>query len=146
MLGKGLRSPFQELEEAEIQMMLLLSKFSSWYPFWLYSFVTIDRFFRLAISWSLSCRYINSDFSFVDIRYQPILIFVQMREYFGSLCRSSFYDQIKHIYYKIRSTGTLNYTGVSTSSTINPSNQVRSLSQFFYWVGTTSFHFHALLY
>ncbi|KAK9919411.1 hypothetical protein M0R45_028004 [Rubus argutus] len=51
--------------------------------------------------------------------------FLQMREYFGSLCRSSFYDQIKHIYYKIRSTGTLNYTGVSTSSTINPSNQTK---------------------
>ncbi|PRQ41660.1 putative glucuronosyltransferase [Rosa chinensis] len=49
--------------------------------------------------------------------------FLQTREYFGSLSRSSFYDQIKHVYYKIRSTGTLNYTSVSTSSTINASNQ-----------------------
>ncbi|XP_004302108.1 PREDICTED: inositol phosphorylceramide glucuronosyltransferase 1 [Fragaria vesca subsp. vesca] len=51
--------------------------------------------------------------------------FLQTREYFGSLCRSSFYDQIKHIYYKIKSTGTLNYAAVSTSSNINLSNQTK---------------------
>ncbi|KAL6142925.1 hypothetical protein ACLB2K_061200 [Fragaria x ananassa] len=51
--------------------------------------------------------------------------FLQTREYFGSLCRSSFYDQIKHIYYKIKSTGTLNYAAISTSSNINLSNQTK---------------------
>ncbi|KAL6132479.1 hypothetical protein ACLB2K_064722 [Fragaria x ananassa] len=51
--------------------------------------------------------------------------FLQTREYFGSLCRSSCYDQIKHIYYKIKSTGTLNYAAVSTSSNINLSNQTK---------------------
>ncbi|ONI05028.1 hypothetical protein PRUPE_6G352300 [Prunus persica] len=52
-------------------------------------------------------------------------LFLQSQEYFCSLCRSSLYDQIKHLYYKIRSTVTLNYTVVSTSSSINPNHQTR---------------------
>lgn len=43
--------------------------------------------------------------------------FLQTWEYFGSLCRSSLCDRIRHMYYKIRSTGSLTYSGVSTSST-----------------------------
>ncbi|KAM2895614.1 hypothetical protein FF1_010699 [Malus domestica] len=48
---------------------------------------------------------------------------VQTQDYFSSLCRSSLYDQIKHLCYKIRSMGTPNYTVVSTSSSINPNHQ-----------------------
>lgn len=47
------------------------------------------------------------------------LIFSQGRE--GSLCWSSFCNQIRYLYYKIRSNGTVGYSGVST---MNPSYQV----------------------
>ncbi|KAE8009983.1 hypothetical protein FH972_006383 [Carpinus fangiana] len=55
--------------------------------------------------------------------YRSVL---QTREYFGSLCRSSLCDGIRHLYYKIRSIGSLTYSGVSTSSTIgsNPHPKV----------------------
>ncbi|XVF30978.1 hypothetical protein REPUB_Repub16aG0105800 [Reevesia pubescens] len=41
----------------------------------------------------------------------------------GSLCRTSLFNQIRHLYYIIRSSGTVAYTGVSSSSTINANNQ-----------------------
>ncbi|XP_010420611.1 PREDICTED: inositol phosphorylceramide glucuronosyltransferase 1 [Camelina sativa] len=46
---------------------------------------------------------------------------IQGRE--GSLCWSSFINQIRYLYYKIRSNGTLGYSGVST---MNPSYQPHS--------------------
>ncbi|CAA7061882.1 unnamed protein product [Microthlaspi erraticum] len=44
----------------------------------------------------------------------------------GSLCRTSLCNQIRYLYYKIRSNGTLGYSGVSTLSTMNPSYQLQS--------------------
>ncbi|KAG2696683.1 hypothetical protein I3760_07G070500 [Carya illinoinensis] len=49
--------------------------------------------------------------------------FLQTREYFGSFCRSSLCDSIRHMYYKIRYGGSLSYSGVSTSSTIGSNHQ-----------------------
>ncbi|GMY20606.1 inositol phosphorylceramide glucuronosyltransferase 1 [Fagus crenata] len=49
--------------------------------------------------------------------------FLQTREHFGSLCRSSLCDHIRHMYYRIRSGGSLTYSGVSTSSTISSNHQ-----------------------
>ncbi|XP_041018568.1 inositol phosphorylceramide glucuronosyltransferase 1 [Juglans microcarpa x Juglans regia] len=49
--------------------------------------------------------------------------FLQTREYFGSFCRSSLCDSIRHMYYKIRYGGSLSYSGVSTSSTISSNHQ-----------------------
>ncbi|XP_024025163.1 inositol phosphorylceramide glucuronosyltransferase 1 [Morus notabilis] len=51
--------------------------------------------------------------------------FLQTREYFSSLCRSSLCDHIRHIYIKIRSAGTHTYAGVSTSSNSNPNHQAK---------------------
>ncbi|XP_044482389.1 inositol phosphorylceramide glucuronosyltransferase 1 isoform X1 [Mangifera indica] len=48
--------------------------------------------------------------------YRTIL---QIQEHFGSLCRSSLCDQIRLLYFKIRSRGALAYTGVPSSSTTN---------------------------
>ncbi|KAJ0079652.1 hypothetical protein Patl1_23111 [Pistacia atlantica] len=45
--------------------------------------------------------------------------FLQIREHFGSLCRSSLCDQIRLLYFKIRSCGALAYTSVSSSSAAN---------------------------
>lgn len=84
---------------------------------------------------------------FIFSEYQGIWILVQSQEYFGSLCRSSLYDQIKHLYYKIRSTVTLNYTVVSTSSSINPNHQVRShVSVVFVGLVQFPFTFKLILY
>ncbi|KFK26089.1 hypothetical protein AALP_AA8G201300 [Arabis alpina] len=44
----------------------------------------------------------------------------------GSLCRSSLFNQIRYLYYKVRSNGTLGYSGVSTLSNINPSYQLHN--------------------
>ncbi|XVE62700.1 hypothetical protein DITRI_Ditri06bG0140700 [Diplodiscus trichospermus] len=41
----------------------------------------------------------------------------------GSFCRTSLCNQIRHLYYVIRSSGTVAYTGVSSSSTINANSQ-----------------------
>ncbi|PON45970.1 Glycosyl transferase [Parasponia andersonii] len=51
--------------------------------------------------------------------------FLQTREYLSSLCRSSLCDHIRHLYFKIRSAGTLAYAGVSTSFTSNPTYQAK---------------------
>ncbi|KAG2333720.1 hypothetical protein Bca52824_004900 [Brassica carinata] len=48
-------------------------------------------------------------------------IYRSLQGYEGSL-----YNQIRYIYYKIRSNGTLGYSGVSTFSTMNPSHQLHS--------------------
>ncbi|XP_062144687.1 inositol phosphorylceramide glucuronosyltransferase 1 isoform X2 [Alnus glutinosa] len=52
--------------------------------------------------------------------------FLQTLKYFGSLRRSSLCDGIRYLYHKIRSIGSLTYSGVSTSSTIgsNPHHKV----------------------
>ncbi|CAH2047361.1 unnamed protein product [Thlaspi arvense] len=39
---------------------------------------------------------------------------IQGRDFLGSSCRSSVCNQIRHLYYKVRSNGTLGYSGVST--------------------------------
>ncbi|KAK1582886.1 hypothetical protein Q3G72_019255 [Acer saccharum] len=51
--------------------------------------------------------------------------FLQTRCYFGTLCRNSLCDRIRHLYVKIRAGGPLTYTVVSPSATIN-SNQLFS--------------------
>ncbi|KAB1202913.1 putative glucuronosyltransferase PGSIP6 [Morella rubra] len=51
------------------------------------------------------------------------LSFSSTRESFGSLCRTSLCDRIRHLYYRLRSGGSLTYTGVSTSSSIGSSHQ-----------------------
>lgn len=50
------------------------------------------------------------------------------REYFGSFCRGSLCDQVRHLYYKIRSSGPLPYTTISTSG-INSIHQLPNGSQ-----------------
>ncbi|XWS58434.1 hypothetical protein CRYUN_Cryun08bG0033400 [Craigia yunnanensis] len=47
----------------------------------------------------------------------------------GSLCRTSLCNQIRHLYYVIRSSGTVAYTGVSSSSTINANSQFPNVAQ-----------------
>ncbi|KAF8053272.1 hypothetical protein N665_1437s0008 [Sinapis alba] len=49
---------------------------------------------------------------------------IQGRDFLGSLCRSSVCNQIRHLYYKVRSNGTLGYSGVSTLSTMNSNYQL----------------------
>ncbi|KAL0005454.1 hypothetical protein SO802_013015 [Lithocarpus litseifolius] len=55
--------------------------------------------------------------------------FLQTREHFGSFCRSSLCDHIKHLYYRIRSSGSLTYSGISTSATINSNHQLSNGAQ-----------------
>ncbi|GAV86215.1 Glyco_transf_8 domain-containing protein [Cephalotus follicularis] len=55
--------------------------------------------------------------------------FLQTREYFGSFCRSSLCDHIRHLYYKIRSSGAFSYTGVSSSPSINSNHQFSNGAQ-----------------
>lgn len=55
--------------------------------------------------------------------------FLQTREHFGSLCRSSLCDYVRHMYYRIRSGGSLTYSGVSTSSTISSNHQFSNDAQ-----------------
>ena len=57
---------------------------------------------------------------------KSILIFLQTREIFGSFCRKTLYDPLRHLYYKFRSGGGLPYSTVSSSSTINSNQQVSS--------------------
>ncbi|XP_004494729.1 inositol phosphorylceramide glucuronosyltransferase 1-like [Cicer arietinum] len=54
--------------------------------------------------------------------------FIKNREYFGSSCRGSLYDQVRHLYYKIRSSGPLAYSSISTSAT-NSIHQLLNGSQ-----------------
>ncbi|XP_010413938.1 PREDICTED: inositol phosphorylceramide glucuronosyltransferase 1-like [Camelina sativa] len=51
---------------------------------------------------------------------------IQGRDFLGSVCRSSLCIQIRHLYYKVRSNGTVGYSGVSTLSTMNPSYQLHT--------------------
>uniref|UniRef100_A0A1J3FEJ8 Hexosyltransferase n=1 Tax=Noccaea caerulescens TaxID=107243 RepID=A0A1J3FEJ8_NOCCA len=51
---------------------------------------------------------------------------IQGRDLFGSLCRSSLYNQITHLYCKLRSNVTLCYGGVSTLSTMNSNYQLHT--------------------
>ncbi|KAJ1385110.1 Nucleotide-diphospho-sugar transferase [Sesbania bispinosa] len=44
-------------------------------------------------------------------------LFLKNRGYFGTFCRGSLCDQVRQLYYKIRSSGPLAYTGISTSAT-----------------------------
>ncbi|KAK7285898.1 hypothetical protein RJT34_20683 [Clitoria ternatea] len=43
--------------------------------------------------------------------------FLKNRGYFSSSCRSSLCDPVRHLYYRIRSSGPLAYTSISTSTT-----------------------------
>lgn len=72
----------------------------------------------------------NSSIKHIGLRISlGILYFLQNREYFGSFCRGSPCDQVRHLYYKIRSSGPLPYTTISTSG-INSIHQVGFLSVF----------------
>ncbi|KAG2243590.1 hypothetical protein Bca52824_094567 [Brassica carinata] len=51
---------------------------------------------------------------------------IKGRDFMGSLCRSSVCNQIRHLYYKVRSNGTLGYSGVSTLSTMNSNYQLHT--------------------
>lgn len=44
-------------------------------------------------------------------------LFTKNQGYFSSSCRSSLFDQVKHLYYRIRSNGPLAYTSISTATT-----------------------------
>ncbi|XP_022144543.1 inositol phosphorylceramide glucuronosyltransferase 1 [Momordica charantia] len=44
---------------------------------------------------------------------------LQIRWYSNTSCRSLFCDQARHLYYKIKSVGTINYTSLSTLNTVN---------------------------
>lgn len=48
---------------------------------------------------------------------------VQSRELLNSLCRGSLCDHVRHLYYKIRSAGTVPYNSVTTSTTTSPNHQ-----------------------
>ncbi|KAK9292970.1 hypothetical protein L1049_020952 [Liquidambar formosana] len=56
-------------------------------------------------------------------------LFLRAREFFGSSCRSSLCDHIRHLYYRFRSNGALAYSGVSSSSTINSNQQFSNGAQ-----------------
>lgn len=58
--------------------------------------------------------------------YRTIL---QAREFFGSVYRSSLCNRIRHLYYKIRSSGTLAYSSVSVSSAIDSNHQYINAAQ-----------------
>ncbi|XP_010558734.1 PREDICTED: inositol phosphorylceramide glucuronosyltransferase 1 [Tarenaya hassleriana] len=62
------------------------------------------------------------------------------REFLGSLCRSSVCNQIRHLYYRIRSNGTLGYSGVSTLSSMNSNYQLHNgaHSKVPQWLGAVS--------
>ncbi|MBA0729326.1 hypothetical protein Golax_020514 [Gossypium laxum] len=47
----------------------------------------------------------------------------------GSVCRTSFCNQVRHFYHIIRSSGTVAYTSVSSSSTINANSQFPNSAQ-----------------
>lgn len=55
--------------------------------------------------------------------------FLQTRDHFGSFCRTSLGDHIRHLYFKVRSVGSIAYTGVSSSSTINSNHQFSNSAQ-----------------
>ena len=119
MLGNSLKNPFLELEEAKILMTSFLSKSSSCYLFVLYFFVTIVLSFRL----------VATDY-FAFLKSMSIAVWISnhiLVQTGGSLCRISLCNQIRHLYYVIRSSGTVAYTGVSSSSTTNANSQVSFL-------------------
>ncbi|CAG7890807.1 unnamed protein product [Brassica rapa] len=51
---------------------------------------------------------------------------IKGRDFLSSLCRNSVCNQIRHLYYKVRSNGTLGYSGVSTLSTMNSNYQLHT--------------------
>ncbi|CAI8615592.1 unnamed protein product [Vicia faba] len=55
--------------------------------------------------------------------------FMKNREYFGSFFRGSLCDQVRHLYYKIRSSGAIVYTSMSTSATNSIHQQLSNGSQ-----------------
>ncbi|XP_019439927.1 PREDICTED: inositol phosphorylceramide glucuronosyltransferase 1 [Lupinus angustifolius] len=55
--------------------------------------------------------------------------FLKNQGYFGSFCRSSLCDHIRHLYYRIKSGGPLAYASISTS-TINSSHQLSNGAQY----------------
>ncbi|XP_031283835.1 inositol phosphorylceramide glucuronosyltransferase 1 isoform X1 [Pistacia vera] len=55
--------------------------------------------------------------------------FLQIREHFSSLCRSSLCDQIRLLYFKIRSCGALAYSSVSSSSATNSNHHFSNGAQ-----------------
>ncbi|KAJ9682465.1 hypothetical protein PVL29_018395 [Vitis rotundifolia] len=55
--------------------------------------------------------------------------FLQTREFFGSFCRTTLCDPLRHLYYKFRSGGALPYSSVSSSSTINSNQQFSNGAQ-----------------
>ncbi|KAB1202575.1 putative glucuronosyltransferase PGSIP6 [Morella rubra] len=123
-LGNSLKNLFPELEEAEIVKMIFLSNCSFYYHFLLFSPVTM-----IALSFSSVIKGYYSYYFYLDKRIDyscsqlSYYIFMQTRESFGSLCRTSLCDRIRHLYYRLRSGGSLTYTGVSTSSSIGSSHQ-----------------------
>ena len=71
-----------------------------------------------------------NNFGWIDILVQSLcfkliqlyislitLYFLQNQGYFSTLCRSSLCDQVRHLYYRIRSNGPLAYNSISTSTT-----------------------------
>ncbi|KAK7269164.1 hypothetical protein RIF29_21880 [Crotalaria pallida] len=56
-------------------------------------------------------------------------LFLKNQGYFGSFCRSSPCDYIRHLYYRIKSGGPLAYASISTS-TINSSHQLLNGAQY----------------
>ncbi|PNY06186.1 glycogenin-1, partial [Trifolium pratense] len=53
---------------------------------------------------------------FCALLFSCYLSFMKNREYFGSFCRGSPFNQFRQLYYKIRSSGPLAYTTISTSA------------------------------
>ncbi|CAJ2631459.1 unnamed protein product [Trifolium pratense] len=60
---------------------------------------------------------------FCALLFSCYLSFMKNREYFGSFCRGSPFNQFRQLYYKIRSSGPLAYTTISTSA-----NSIHQLS------------------
>ncbi|XP_057961461.1 inositol phosphorylceramide glucuronosyltransferase 1 isoform X2 [Malania oleifera] len=56
--------------------------------------------------------------------------FLQAREFFGSICRSSLWDHVRHIHYKFRAGGTLAYSSISSSSANNSNQQLSNGAQY----------------
>ncbi|XP_061371339.1 inositol phosphorylceramide glucuronosyltransferase 1-like isoform X2 [Gastrolobium bilobum] len=55
--------------------------------------------------------------------------FLKNQGYYGSCCRSSLCDHVRHLYYRIKSGGPLAYTNISTS-TINSTHQLLNGAQY----------------
>ena len=120
MLESNQTKLFRGLEEVEILTMIFQSNVCSCFRCSLYFSVTIDLFFRFAVS----------DLFFLDIldKLYPHHLNLDLFPFLvqtRSLC-----DHARHIYYKFRSGGSLSYSTVS-SSTINSSQQVLPSSYVF---------------